>query len=41
MAIEIPSKIDGWDDPDGEFNETEFYHFLNIGWIAEDPKEVK
>lgn len=32
--IEIPIKTDDWDDQEGEFEETLFYHFLNIGWVV-------
>lgn len=33
--IENPLKTDGW-DKDGDFDETLYLHFINIGWIPED-----
>lgn len=35
-VLEIPSRVAGWDDEEGEWDETLFYHFMNIGWTVEE-----
>jgi len=33
MTFEIP--LENWDDENGDFNETVYFHFVNLGWECE------
>lgn len=34
MTFEIESKASGFDEEDGEFDATQYLHFINFGWKA-------
>lgn len=36
MTFEIPLKTSGWDDENGDFDATMYFHFLNLGWVNDE-----